>query len=108
MGPTTYSNVANQLIKQLRASKKGREEILGRCEDSSEEYESDQEKIPHNSGNNNESEENCGGAEKWEKNVKRRVYDALNVLYAADVLKKKDTKQVYCAESLSSKEFDID
>jgi hypothetical protein len=35
---------------------------------------------------------NSGGAEKWEKNVKRRVYDALNVLYAADVLKKKDTK----------------
>lgn len=45
----------------------------------------------------NESEENSGGAEKWEKNVKRRVYDALNVLYAADVLKKKDTKQVFCA-----------
>lgn len=29
MGPTTYSNVANKLIEQLRASKKGREEILG-------------------------------------------------------------------------------
>ncbi len=36
MGPTTYSNVANQLIRQLRASKKGREEILGKCEDLSD------------------------------------------------------------------------
>ncbi len=98
MGPTTYSNVANQLIKQLRASKKGREEILGKSDDMSDESDqeqSDQERIPHNSIN--ESEENSGGAEKWEKNVKRRVYDALNVLYAADVLKKKDSKQVFCA-----------
>lgn len=32
---------------------------------------------------------------KWEKNVRRRVYDALNVLYAAGVLKK-DQKFVSC------------
>jgi hypothetical protein len=32
LGPTTYSNVANMLIEQLRASKKGREEILGNVE----------------------------------------------------------------------------
>jgi hypothetical protein len=33
--------------------------------------------------------------QKWEKNVRRRVYDALNVLYAAGVLKK-DGKHVSC------------
>ena len=33
--------------------------------------------------------------QKWEKNVRRRVYDALNVLYAAGVLKK-DGKYVQC------------
>ena len=33
--------------------------------------------------------------QKWEKNVRRRVYDALNVLYAAGVLKK-DQKFVSC------------
>ena len=33
--------------------------------------------------------------QKWEKNVRRRVYDALNVLYAAEVLRK-DGKHVYC------------
>jgi hypothetical protein len=56
----------------------------------------------------NGSEDNNGGAEKWEKNVKRRVYDALNVLYAAGVLNKKDnTKQVYCAPILSTS-FSLD
>jgi hypothetical protein len=42
---------------------------------------------------------------KWEKNVRRRVYDALNVLYAAEVLKK-DGKHVFCdskAMQLASK-----
>ena len=34
--------------------------------------------------------------EKWVKNVRRRVYDALNVLYASGVLKKDDKKQVSC------------
>jgi len=33
--------------------------------------------------------------ETWEKNVRRRVYDALNVLYAAGVLRKED-KHVFC------------
>ena len=33
--------------------------------------------------------------QKWEKNVRRRVYDALNVLYAAGVLKK-EGKHVFC------------
>lgn len=30
------------------------------------------------------------------------------MLYAADVLKKKDTKQVYCAQSISPTEFNLD
>jgi hypothetical protein len=33
--------------------------------------------------------------QKWEKNVRRRVYDALNVLYAAGVLEKQG-KEVFC------------
>ena len=37
---------------------------------------------------------------KDEKNVKRRVYDALNVLIASDVLKKKG-KMVYSDETSS-------
>lgn len=43
---------------------------------------------------------------KWEKNVRRRVYDALNVLYAAGVLKKEgkhvscDTKALYLTNKL--------
>lgn len=37
--------------------------------------------------------------QKWEKNVRRRVYDALNVLYAAGVLKK-DGKNVSCDDSV--------
>lgn len=39
--------------------------------------------------------------------MKRRVYDALNVLYAAGVLNKKDSKQVYCAPKLSTN-FSLD
>lgn len=38
---------------------------------------------------------------KDEQNVKRRVYDALNVLIAADILKK-DGKTVFCDESLAN------
>ena len=47
------------------------------------------------SGSRRDTEENKG-IEKWEKNVKRRVYDALNVLYAAGVLQK-DGKLVFCS-----------
>ena len=48
------------------------------------------------SGSKKEAASTGGGnVEKWEKNVKRRVYDALNVLYAAGVLRK-DGKYVSC------------
>ena len=33
--------------------------------------------------------------QRWEKNVRRRVYDALNVLYASGVLRK-EGKHVFC------------
>ena len=46
-----------------------------------------------------EKEENSNSQQKWEKNVRRRVYDALNVLYAAGVLKK-EGKHVSCDKSV--------
>ena len=36
-----------------------------------------------------------------EQNIKRRAYDALNVLIAADILKK-EGKVVYCDDDLAS------
>jgi len=41
------------------------------------------------------------GDSKDEQNVKRRVYDALNVLIAADILKK-DGKAVYCDDKVAN------
>ena len=64
-------------------------------EEEDEEYsEESPDKKGNQSGSKKEAEDNKG-VEKWEKNVKRRVYDALNVLYAAGVLKK-DGKYVSC------------
>jgi hypothetical protein len=40
-------------------------------------------------------------ARKQEKNLRRRVYDSLNVLYAVGVLEKKD-KTVFCNETMVS------
>lgn len=39
-------------------------------------------------------------AEKQEKNLRRRVYDSLNVLYAVGVLEKQDNKKVFCNETM--------
>ena len=64
-------------------------------EEEDEEYsEESPDKRGNQSASKKEAEDNKG-VEKWEKNVKRRVYDALNVLYAAGVLKK-DGKYVSC------------
>lgn len=41
------------------------------------------------------------GEPRDEQNVKRRVYDALNVLIAADILKK-DGKVVFCGENVDN------
>jgi len=50
---------------------------------------SDDEEIPDAGDESDEQKQ------RWEKNVRRRVYDALNVLYAAGILQKKG-KIVYC------------
>jgi hypothetical protein len=77
------------------------EEDLGEENDLDDEYDdvySDDspDKRVTGSGSKKETAGSGGGnVEKWEKNVKRRVYDALNVLYAAGVLRK-DGKYVSC------------
>ena len=87
---TTYKDVANELIKQLRESKS---EIgdLDDCDsgDGSEEDDASEE-MPRK-----QDKDACEMQQKWEKNVRRRVYDALNVLYAAGVLQKHG-KHVSC------------
>lgn len=66
-GATTYQNVATRLIKELKEeSKMGLHDFEPKRVDS----------------------------EKDEKNVRRRVYDALNVLIAAGVLQKNQKKEV--------------
>ncbi len=87
--------MANALIEQLRHDK-SRGEILGY--DFSQDFDSDalsdidqsppEKKRSANSANKKDTgdEVDSKGIAKWEKNVKRRVYDALNVLYAAGVL----------------------
>ena len=87
---TTYKDVANELIKQLRESKKNKEELCGLdCSDS------DDEDLSEESPPRKKGEDSNSTQQKWEKNVRRRVYDALNVLYAAGVLKK-EGKHVSC------------
>ena len=50
-------------------------------------------------------------ARKQEKNLRRRVYDSLNVLYAVGVLEKHD-KKVFCNKNMLSEleeaYFDVD
>jgi len=68
------------------------------CEDDDVEsvYSEDSpEKKTIKSASKKDNNEENKGIEKWEKNVKRRVYDALNVLYAAGVLRK-EGKYVSC------------
>lgn len=65
-GSTTYQNVATELINGLKEES-------------------------NNLGIIYDKKSDC---EKDEKNVRRRVYDALNVLIAAGVLKKNERKEV--------------
>lgn len=90
---TTYKDVANELIQQLRDNKKNKDELGLGGDDSSnseDEYLSDESPNKKSRGEDSSSQQL-----KWEKNVRRRVYDALNVLYAAGVLKK-EGKHVSC------------
>ena len=73
------------------------QELTGLSEEMSEREDDDEEssvdnKSPNNSKNGSDKKSQL---QKWEKNVRRRVYDALNVLYAAGVLKK-EGKHVSC------------
>lgn len=96
LGSTTYSNVANELIEQLRTDK-ARAQILGLDFGDESIDESDDQSPDRKGGSKKDSsnEVDSKGIAKWEKNVKRRVYDALNVLYAAGVLRK-EGKLVSC------------
>lgn len=88
---TTYKDVANELIKQLRDSKnKKNSDDLDDEFSELDEDEFSKEESPTKRGGETQHQQ-----QKWEKNVRRRVYDALNVLYAAGVLKK-DGKHVSC------------
>lgn len=75
--------MANDLIDQLQKNKEMKK-LFAKNDD---EYDEDEEVDA-----NEESDEQ---KQRWEKNVRRRVYDALNVLYAAGILQKKG-KTVYC------------
>jgi len=95
-GQTTYKDVANELIRQLRENKKHRDDLAGL----EETYDCDEdlsEESPEK--RSSASKEPVQVLQKWEKNVRRRVYDALNVLYAAGVLRK-EGKHVSCDPSI--------
>eukprot|EP00347_Sterkiella_histriomuscorum_P000159 403376946 len=90
---TTYKDVANELIKQLREKKQNKEAGVDDLIDGDS---GDDEDISEDASPNKKSDRDPSSSQqKWEKNVRRRVYDALNVLYAAGVLKK-EGKHVYC------------
>ncbi|TNV74179.1 hypothetical protein FGO68_gene10086 [Halteria grandinella] len=93
-GQTTYKDVANDLIKQLGQGHKGGEG-LSDLDDSGDEEEDMTEDSPDKKGGSASKREADGQDQKWVKNVRRRVYDALNVLYAAGVLRK-GGKHVSC------------
>lgn len=88
---TTYKDVANELIKQLRDSKsrKNGDDMEDEFSEIDDDEFSKDDSPPRKGGETQHQQQ------KWEKNVRRRVYDALNVLYAAGVLKK-DGKHVSC------------
>ncbi len=88
--------MANELIKQLRENKKNKDELSGLGGDgSSEEDDYLSDESPNKKSAQKGGDDISSSQLKWEKNVRRRVYDALNVLYAAGVLKK-DGKHVSC------------
>ena len=64
-------------------------------DDDDDDEEEDLEEGSENSINGIDESKKKSFQEKQEKNVRRRVYDALNVLYAAGVLQKHG-KNVYC------------
>jgi len=87
--------VANELIDQLKQNSEM--QVLTGLKEASSYYDDDDssdEDSPPKKARGSQSNKKMS-LQKWEKNVRRRVYDALNVLYAAGVLKK-EGKQVFC------------
>ena len=98
---TTYKDVANELINQLRNNADMKNLIgIGDIDDGDDNDEPPEETSFNSFSNKKKSgkssQQKKNQMEKWVKNVRRRVYDALNVLYASGVLKKDDKKQVSC------------
>jgi hypothetical protein len=88
---TTYKDVANDLIVQLANDKEMMADFgcFGKQNDSDMSDVDDSEEEGLSQGQKKWIQQ------KWEKNVRRRVYDALNVLYAAGILEK-NGKDVFC------------
>jgi len=96
---TSYKEIANLLIDEMRKSNK-LEEITsygGLTAVNDEEYMSAEESEVSPSPQKKGKLPSAMSKEKKEKNVKRRVYDALNVLKAAHVLIE-NSKLVTCAD----------
>ena len=93
-GKTTYGNVATKLIHVL---KHNTSLLSSYFEDAAEESGESDINCPEQSGNKSSI------FEKREKNIRRRVYDALNVQFAAGVLVKEGKK--YIRPNYNCKEF---
>jgi hypothetical protein len=78
----------------LRENKKKIQE-LGGIDDSIDGEDEDDDLSEDSPRKKGDLGDNSTMQQKWEKNVRRRVYDALNVLYAAGVLQKHG-KHVSC------------
>ena len=70
---TTYSMVANQLIKILKQNTSIYNAYFDEADDL------DEDMVQNNSDNGSDLQSNQAEFNKREKNIKRRVYDALNV-----------------------------
>jgi len=81
---TTYKKVATQLIDVLKANDSN--SYLDSLQDISDEMEDDDPPLSKCTPNKKGS----STLDKGEKNIRRRVYDALNVQFAAGVLVKND------------------
>lgn len=85
------------MIKQLRDKKKNKdiEGVIDADDSADSGNDDDMTDEAGSPTKRTDKGDHASSQQKWEKNVRRRVYDALNVLYAAGVLKK-NGKNVYC------------
>ena len=88
-GQTTYSKVASELIKILKSNSS----ILTQ-DISLPESDEDEEILQDSDGCDIDGTKKAVNFDKREKNIRRRVYDALNVQFAAGVLVKTDNKHI--------------